>query len=884
MKVRSIIMLFTLLAFGMNLKAEDSIENPIKKLFLDQLSLFPQEKIYVQTDRSEYQSGEIIWFRVHLVDAVFLKQANASRYVYVELINPISHIVERVKLRPDSTGCFYGHFQLEDELAEGDYMLRAYTRFMQNVGEDYFFTKPIYIKTPVSEKVSVDVKYLADGNAINAEMHFLTKAGNEKIMPKQCLIYHDGNAEENEKIVTFKEKTANFSFSEKEIKKERAFLLQAVIEGKSYKRYFKIPYLKKSFDVTFFPEGGYAPESTNMTMAFKSINTGGLSEDIKGQVFDDQNQLCTEFESIHLGMGSFNMFYTPGKKYYAICTNKENMSKRYNLPVPSDSAVALKTVWERDKLYVTVLKTPNYQLQSQTQLIAHIRGVPVYIEPWDTKKNLLIFDKNFFPAGIVHFMLIDKDRNILSERLVFSNQNSTFAKTNIELDKASYQTRDKVNMSIHITDENKEPLSGNFSMAVVDTEGMNTDTTSTIISSLLLSSELRGYIEAPMSYLQKDNKKSALALDVLMMTQGWRRYDIPNLLKDKPTKDLKYPVELNEEVNGKAEGVFSALKEGNISLIALKDSVIGTAFAKPDVKGKFIFKDLEYPEGTKYIIQANTKKGAGKVFLNVDTLRQYPPLTIPVVMAREKEVLKDTISTNSIKKYALDEKLKSYDLGEVIVSAKRKSIIMTDSPYYSIMSSQVITATEIEKWRLLSVYDLLRRISGVTVSGTTVLYRGNTPMLLLDNVPTEGYDYDMLTVEDIQDAFVTPGTTMGIIFGARGANGAIVINTKKGFVQTNTINTNLKYVKAVGYQQPVQFYSPVYATDLEKSNPKPDYRTTIYWNPNVQIGADGKTNLNFFTADIPTKYVVVLEGISQLGHIIRLSGKEIVIKAEQKEK
>jgi len=75
MKVRSIIILFTLLAFGMILKAQDSIENPIKKLFLDQLSLFPQEKIYVQTDKSEYLSGEIIWFRVHLVDAVFLKQA-----------------------------------------------------------------------------------------------------------------------------------------------------------------------------------------------------------------------------------------------------------------------------------------------------------------------------------------------------------------------------------------------------------------------------------------------------------------------------------------------------------------------------------------------------------------------------------------------------------------------------------------------------------------------------------------------------------------------------------------------------------------------------------------------------------------------------------------
>jgi len=884
MKVRSIIMLFTLLAFCMILKAQDSIENPIKKLFLDQISFFPQEKIYVQTDRSRYFPGETIWFRVHLVDAVFLKQANASRYVYVELTNPTNQLVERVKLRPDSTGCFYGQIQLEDELGEGNYVLRAYTWFMQNVGEDYFFTKQVYISNPVSEKVSVDTKYLPNGNVINSEIQFLKKTGTEKIIPDQCVIYPIGNEKEKEKTVSFKEKTGYYSFGVKEINKERTFLLQAMIDGRLYKRYFKIPSMDKTFDVSFFPEGGYAPLATNMSMAFKAINTSGLSEDVKGQVFDDQNQLCTEFESTHLGMGSFNMYFSPGKKYYAICTNKENVSKRFNLPEPSDSAVSLKTVWEHDKLYIKLIKSPNYKLQSQTQLIAHIRGIPVYAELWDDNKDHLIFNKDFFPAGIIHFLLIDKNRNILSERLVFSSQSSTFAKTNIELDKETYKSRDKINMSIHITDENKKPLSGNFSLAVVDANGMNIDTTSNIVSTLLLSSELKGYIESPMSYLQTDNKKSAVALDFLLMTQGWRRYDIPGLLKGKPTKYLKYPVESGEKVSGKVEGVFSTLKEGNISLLALKDSVIGTSFTKPDKEGKFMFKDLEYKEGTRYIIQANTKSGSRKVFIEMDSVPHSPSLTPQVIMAREEPVMKDTVSFTTSKKYSAYDGMKIYNLGEVTVTAKRKSLITTESPYYSITSSPVITAKEIEGWHLISVYDLLRRISGVTVSGTEVRYRGNTPMLLLDNIPTEGFDYDMLTVDDIQDAFVTPGTTMGVIFGSRGVNGAIVINTRKGFVQKNTISSNIKIVKAFGYQQPVQFYSPVYSTEQEKNSSKPDYRTTIHWNPNVQVGADGTANLSFYAADIPSKYVVLLEGVSQYGHLIYQSEKEISITSEQRGK
>lgn len=92
-------------------------------------------------------------------------------------------------------------------------------------------------------------------------------------------------------------------------------------------------------------------------------------------------------ESTHLGMGSFNMYYSPEKKYYVMCTNKENVTKRFSLPEPTNNAVALNTVWERNKLFVKVIKSPDYQLQSQTQLIAHIRGIPIYIEPWDDKKR-----------------------------------------------------------------------------------------------------------------------------------------------------------------------------------------------------------------------------------------------------------------------------------------------------------------------------------------------------------------------------------------------------------------------------------------------------------------------------------------------------------------
>jgi hypothetical protein len=178
----------------------------IENLFSQQLSHFPQEKIHLQTDRGIYMSGETLWFRAHLVDALMLKQANASRYVYVELVNPLGNLVERVKIRPDSLGCFYGHIPLGEDLPEGNYSLRAYTWFMQNIGEEYFPHKLIYISDPVSEAISPEISYSAENNDIHAEIHFLSKPDNRSVTPTQAFFSPMETGTKKEKSYHWKEK------------------------------------------------------------------------------------------------------------------------------------------------------------------------------------------------------------------------------------------------------------------------------------------------------------------------------------------------------------------------------------------------------------------------------------------------------------------------------------------------------------------------------------------------------------------------------------------------------------------------------------------------------------------------------------------------------
>lgn len=866
-----------LLFFCNSLKAQEIDTTSIEKLFLEQISSYPHEKIYAQTDRSIYVSGETVWFRIHLVDALFLKQANASRYVYLELINPIGKVVERVKIRPDSTGCFYGQLQLSQELEEGNYSLKAYTRFMQNLGEDYFFHKTIYVTDPLSRKISPEISFFEDKDKIKTEIHFVNKAGNTKIIPEQCLIFPDGDPSGEGDHLSFEEGVARYSFKREKNVQAKNFLLQATFNNIIYNRYIDIPSSTAIFDVSFFPEGGHAQFSTEMKMAFKATNENGLSEEIKGQIFDEQGDVYTTFESSHLGMGSFRMYYLPGKKYHAICTNRENVSKRFDLPEASENSVSLKTTWNNNILRVALTKSPDYKLPPQTQLIAHIRGAVIYAQPWDDIIGRLNFEKDFFPAGIVHFLLIDGSRNILSERLVFSSQSSTFAKANIIFNKEKYNTRDKIDLTIKVMDENQLPLTGNLSLSIVDKKDAGVDTTSNIISTLLLSSELKGYIESPSSYLQKNNKQSALALDVLMMTQGWRRYNVPNILKGKITQDLQYAVESNEEVTGKVEGLFSSLKKGGISLVAIKDSVIGTSLTQPDKNGKFIFKNMEYPEGTRYIVQALTEKGSKKVFIELDSLKPFPALPKLMFNAIRKTQIKNEYESGINEKHLIEDGMRIYNLAEVLVTAKRKTELKTKSPYYSVNSSKVLTSEDVDKGNIISIFDLLRRIPGLTVIGDEVRHRNTAPLVVLDNVPEENFDYDRLNVNDISDVFLSPPISAMPIFGGRAAGGAVVISTKKGFVERNKMNSNIQVFTPVGYEQTVEFYSPVYATQKEKDSTVRDLRTTIYWNPNVQVDSLGSAKISFYSADFPTRYGVMLEGVSSEGHIICSSEKEITI-------
>jgi TonB-dependent SusC/RagA subfamily outer membrane receptor len=142
-------------------------------------------------------------------------------------------------------------------------------------------------------------------------------------------------------------------------------------------------------------------------------------------------------------------------------------------------------------------------------------------------------------------------------------------------------------------------------------------------------------------------------------------------------------------------------------------------------------------------------------------------------------------------------------------------------------------------------------------------------LIVVDGIKFDG-KMDDISVFDVEAIDIFKDGAALVLFGSNGAaNGVISITTRRGGNIPIIDHPNKKTSAPLGYQKPVEFYAPKYDTPESKNFAIPDYRTTIYWEPDLIVSDDGKATFEFYTSDFPTTYSIVIEGISTNGRIIR---------------
>lgn len=844
---------------------QTSLPDSVTMLFSRQLKMFPQEKIYLHTDKSYYVAGEKIWFRAHLADAAIHLPVALSRYVYVELIDPLDSMLVRVKIRP-AEGSYQGHIEIPEDTPQGSYEMRAYTSFMRSVGEDYLCSKSIGIGHPQSRVVFTETTFNFESERkISAEFRFQDNYLSP-VKPESIIVrVNNGNpmtlkADDNGRSA--------FTFHLSPDSRKRVLLLESIKDKYRYREYITIPVPDNDFEVSFYPEGGNLLSGTAGRVAFKALRSNGRWTDISGTLYDDEENKISDFKSIHSGMGSFFFLPEKGKSYHVVVKNDKDQSRRFELPPVQDSGYDLASRWSKNRLLLTVLKPAGTIQQDTLYLVAHTRGLIHFIAKWEPEREVVSLPGESFPSGVLHLLLLDAHRRPLSERLFFIN-NKDQALAAIQPDKENYDKRSLVINQVTIQDQDNKPLAGSFSVAVTDDREVPTDTTCNIMTTLLLTSDLRGKIENPAFYF-REGPKSAQALELLMLTQGWRRYTLPDVLAGKFTRPTSY-LEVGPEISGTVKTLFGGKPAANIDVTVL--SLKGDYFenATTDSLGHFYFRNGELPDSTRYIIHAVPKMGSKRVELTVNT-DQYPERTIPPVPfpGLPREILVK-YGEKTEQKYTYEHGVRHIYLDEITVTANRKPVRKSD--YYS-QPDNSITEDAIDRFHPSDIRMLLMQLPGVMVSGNKVSIRGQgDPLLVVDGITMDISNLDMVNVYDVAQVDVLKNAVNTAIFGSQGGNGVIVIFTKQGKISFRPQPFNIKNILPLGYQMPAEFYAPKYDQPEALNQPNPDLRTTIDWEPNVKTDSTGVASFSFYTADSETSYSVIIEGITSNGKIIHQEGK-----------
>jgi len=839
------------------------------------LKNIPQEKVYLHTDKPYYSAGESIWFKAYATNAATHIPDTKSKFVYVELINAFDSVLYRVKIRKDSLG-FSGNINLTPEIPAGDYVLRAYTYWMQNAGPEFFFKKQLKIGNTIDDRLFTNVRY---GDVVNGYQPViislrdvnskpmvgksvkLTAAGFSKAV-KPVILKSNQSGELNWRIpfdtVSTTKKLINLNLDEPSLK---------------FSKQFRIPPASNDFDLQFFPESGTLINDNVQTVAFKAIGTNGLSVNVSAKVFDDKGNEVAEVTNSYKGMGKFSLFAQSGVKYYADFKTENGLSKRFSLPPVVDKGVSLKIISNKSKIFYEINNKLTEDL-SKLFLLIHTRGVVLALQPLKSA-NGQIPDENL-PAGITSFSVVDSLGNVFCERLFFVKNNDPY-NINIQSDKNAYKKREQVALNFNISGADSIPVQGLFSLSVTDSKTVINDSTADNIETwFLLSSDLKGYIEQPADFFVNDKIDSREKLDLLMLTQGWRRFDLGDYLKHKFKKPEFY-LEIGQAVSGKVLNIANKPSQ-NCDIIMLSNYNKTFRMAKTDTLGQFLIDGFEFPDSTFIMLKAHKKKSITDVEIIPDN-DIFPSISVFIPFRNDVADSKLNSYLQAAKeKYYTEGGMRVINLDELTVTAAAKSTSDENSLYSG--ADNKITSESLSRYNGMSILNFLQTIPGILVSGENITIRGSVgaPLIIIDGFETENIeDISYLTTDDVEAIDVFKGASASI-FGLNGGNGAIAITMKKGATVKYSTSISLSVIKPLGFQKPSAFYMPKYEVEEVHNSQKPDLRTTIYWADKLKTDEKGNIKLNFFTPDPPNNYNFILEGVSSSGKFIHKSG--VIIREE----
>jgi TonB-dependent SusC/RagA subfamily outer membrane receptor len=646
-------------------------------------------------------------------------------------------------------------------------------------------------------------------------------------------------------------------------------------------------------DLQFFPEGGNMVADVPSKVAFKAIGTNGLGTSVKGIVVDNEHKEVAKIVTAHLGMGAFNFIPETGKTYKAMVTFGDGSQQTINLPAADAKGIALSVnTDDPSKISISIIANRPYFKENkdkQLNLLVYYSGaMKRYTPKLDGEVLGLDLPANAFPTGIVQVTLMSETGEPLNERLAFI-QNPDLLNLSIASNKPAYAKRENVQLSFNAKNKDGNPATGSFSVSVVDESKILVDenTENTILSYLLLTTEVKGYIEKPNYYFANVTKETRAALDALMLTQGYRRFTWKQLMNDNsPATANTYTPEKQIDISGSLK-TKSGEPIPNCQLTLVAKAGGSVSVQVTDAEGRFVFPNVQFETGAEFILKAQSSLGKKSV-LKLDSPQPGPAVAPGNAIDAKYNTNADILASlqNNQGQGVMTASTGSGNLlvkGEKTISQKRSDSYRSSNLAGPGHADQVIMGDDIKNAPSLSIgltgiahgvqfsAGVPALITGKTVSGAMGGSENAEAMLVVvDGVEIGGdSNVDLYNPGSVETVEILKGANAAI-YGMAGGQGVMVITTRQGGMTNQAISKEMSpgifAIEPKGFYKAREFYSPNYSTTQTAANTA-DQRTTIFWKPDVTTDTGGNASFNFYNADSPGTYRVEIQGIDSNGNL-----------------
>jgi hypothetical protein len=876
--------------------------------------LAPIEKNYLQFDKPYYATGDTIWFKAYLLNSI-LTASDKSGIINIDITNDSNRVIKRYRI-PAHSGLGWGNLSLNEQegFIPGTYTMHAYTNWMRNFGQEYFFTKSFniagssengwLINTQVNEpagnadtvKVRLLLKDINKIPAANKTVRLQVMAGNKHLYKQVMQTDYNGLLNVNFKVPN---KAANLSIIAESTPSGEKAVIPVSLN------------LPQNIDIQFLPEGGYLVAGLTAHIGFKAIGEDGRGVDISGIITRHDQKQVAEFKSLRYGIGSFDLAVQNGESYTAKVTLPGGTIKEYPLPVikATGTVLGVKNPLQSDSLEVSVFATNDVAHRGNSYfLIGKARGIICYAAIFNFNDGGFIrrkIAKSLFPAGITHFTVMTADKKPLDDRMIYIDHNDNL-NIQVKTGQSNYGPRDSVAVQIKVTDNAGKPIAGNFSLAVTDDAQVKADTLNNknILTQMLLTSDLKGYVDEPGYYLSSKTAESWPALDNLLLTQGWVGYDW-GLVFNPPA--IIYQPGYEFAVKGHVFNVFNKpVKKTDVLLFSKTPAILMETLTNND--GKFVFDHFPRVDTPIFVLKAVNKNGKSfNVSIAMDDTeppvfsKAHTPLIIPWY------VNSDTTLLNYTKNNALARQQEYFPAGghilkEVKISAKKivkgsqnlngpggADVVMDEKDlekalkktWLQLLEEYVKSFREMDlaphypRWYYISFQKVFFIIDGIALNDMYDSLDFTSLKIYLQSHNAE----DIKGVEVMSSLkynakykgrFLSTGQVMDMDPHKDAAFIEITTRSGHGPIIDNTPGMYL--YKPLAMSWPKQFYKPKYSVkDTDKH--LPDLRSTIDWEPNIVTDADGEAKVRFYAADKPATYTFIIEGADMNGGLGYKTGK-----------